>query len=91
MTNEQLVKAVSDATGVNREEVADVLKALGSCIVKALFTHDKVVIGSLGSLRRKATAARVGRNPKTGLPVDIPAGAKVKFTPSSLLKDALKA
>lgn len=43
----------------------------------------------LGVLTVVDTAARVGRNPATGEPIDIPAGKKVKFKASAALKAAI--
>ena len=40
---------------------------------------NKVVIPGIGAFKVKDCAARVGRNPKTGEPVNIPAKKKVTF------------
>ena len=44
----------------------------------------------VGKLKVKATAARKGRNPKTGESINIPAGQRVTFSPSKELKEAMK-
>ncbi|MBV8738969.1 MAG: HU family DNA-binding protein [Alphaproteobacteria bacterium] len=43
-------------------------------------------IRAIGRFRVKTTAPRMGRNPRTGESVAIPAGRKVAFAPSTVLK-----
>lgn len=50
-----------------------------------------VRLGEVGTLKLAKTAARAGRNPRTGETVDIPAGTKVVFKPSLTIKRILKA
>jgi DNA-binding protein HU-beta len=42
-----------------------------------------------GSFEVKPRAARVGRNPKTGEPITLPAGKKVSFKASKFFRDQL--
>jgi DNA-binding protein HU-beta len=59
-------------------------------MVVAVVDNRRVAIFGLGSFEARPTKAKAGRNPKTGEPLNIPAGRRVAFKPSSALKDALK-
>jgi integration host factor subunit beta len=48
---------------------------------------DKVEIRGFGSFRTRQRKARIGRNPKTGVRVDVPAKKIPYFNPSKELKD----
>jgi nucleoid DNA-binding protein len=58
-------------------------------IVHALGAGDKVEIRHFGSFRMRQRNARVGRNPKTGARVEVPAKRVLYFTPSMDLKAGL--
>jgi DNA-binding protein HU-beta len=46
-------------------------------------------IPNLGGWRKRKSAARVGRNPQTGEPIQIPARVKVRFTVAKSFKEAV--
>ena len=56
-------------------------------MVKALRTGDKIEIRGFGSFRTRQRQSRVGRNPKTGARVEVPAKRIPYFKPSKELKD----
>src|ERR1700675_3778788 len=55
-------------------------------IVKSLRGGDKIEIRGFGSFRTRQRDARVGRNPKTGARVEVPAKKIPYFKPSKDLK-----
>jgi DNA-binding protein HU-beta len=55
-------------------------------ITRHLKHGERVRIAGLGILQVKHRAARMGRNPATGEPIEIKAGKKVAFRPSKELK-----
>jgi integration host factor subunit beta len=56
-------------------------------VVKSLRTGDKIEIRGFGSFRTRQRQPRVGRNPKTGARVEVPAKRIPYFKPSKELKD----
>ena len=50
---------------------------------------DKVAWPGFGSFSTTRRAARTGRNPQTGAPVNVPASTAMKFSASSVLKAEL--
>ena len=59
-------------------------------ISKNLASGDKVVVTGFGRFDLSQTAAREGRNPRSGETVQIPARRHVRFTPSPALKAAIR-
>jgi integration host factor subunit beta len=56
-------------------------------VVRALRGGDKIEIRGFGSFRTRQRQPRVGRNPKTGARVEVPAKRIPFFKPSKELKD----
>jgi DNA-binding protein HU-beta len=59
--------------------------ALFAAIGDALKGGETVELKGFGSFSVVETKARSGRNPRTGKPIAIPAGRKVRFKPSKSL------
>jgi integration host factor subunit beta len=55
--------------------------------MKALQDDDKVEIRGFGSFRTRTRNPRIGRNPKTGAKVEVPAKRVPFFKPSKELRD----
>jgi len=55
--------------------------------VRALRTGEKIEIRGFGSFRTRQRQPRIGRNPKTGTRVEVPAKRIPFFKPSKELKD----
>lgn len=74
-----------------RREVMAVLDALEALLPETLAAGEAVTLPGLGKLVPVKRAARTGRNPRTGAPVEIPARTAVRFKASKTLKDAVNA
>ncbi|MCB1826653.1 MAG: HU family DNA-binding protein [Candidatus Competibacteraceae bacterium] len=61
--------------------VDDVTRAIGSCLAAGQTVH----IRRFGRLSVADTPERMGHNPKTGEPISISAGRRVRFKPSKAL------
>jgi integration host factor subunit beta len=57
--------------------------------VRSLRTGDKIEIRGFGSFRTRQRQPRIGRNPKTGARVEVPAKKIPYFKPSKELKDVV--
>ena len=91
MTKQQLIDAVADASSRPRPEVEAVVESLLGEIGKALRSGERVDLRGFGSFVVKEKAARQGRNPKTGEPIQIAARRSATFKPSKELGDSLSA
>ena len=65
------------------------MEDLVSLITKHLKKAERVKIVGLGILQVRNRAARVGRNPRTGEPIQIKASKKVAFRATKELKMAI--
>src|SRR5262249_13762225 len=89
MTKADLVEEVSRVTELTRKDSEVIVDTLFESVIKALRTGDKLEVRGFGSFRVRQRNARVGRNPKTGEKVEVPAKRVPYFKPSKELKDLI--
>jgi DNA-binding protein HU-beta len=85
----QLVKAVSASALASRRTVEDVVDVLFDTIVAEVRSGRKVTVIGFGAFNPTTRGPRVGRNPRTGEAVPIPASKGVRFATGSAFKSAL--
>ncbi|HNU54090.1 MAG TPA: HU family DNA-binding protein [Candidatus Syntrophosphaera sp.] len=73
MTKADLVKLVSENTGIIRKDVAVVVDSLLQAIKDSLGKGHHIEIRGFGTFRLKTRKPRMGRNPKTEEKVPVPA------------------
>ena len=89
MTRSQLITKVANDTNMTSAEVEKVMDGIFGTIGDVLKSGDKVTIAGFGKFVAKYQKARDARNPKTGENIKVPARFSVKFSPSSILKNAV--
>src|SRR5215475_186241 len=89
MTKADLVEEVSRVTELTRKDSEVIVDTLFDSVIKALKTGDKLEVRGFGSFRVRQRNARVGRNPKTGEKVQLPAQRVPYFKPSKHLQDLI--
>ena len=87
MTKADLIENVSQAVEMSRKDSEIIVETIFESIVKSLRSGDKIEIRGFGSFRTRQRNSRIGRNPKTGARVDVPAKRIPFFKPSKELKD----
>jgi integration host factor subunit beta len=87
MTKADLTDKISGLTGIAHKDAVIVVATVFDNVARALITGDKVEIRGFGSFRTRQRRPRVGRNPKTGERVEVPAKKIPFFRPSKELKD----
>jgi integration host factor subunit beta len=87
MTKAELIEEVSRAVEMSRKDAEVIVETIFASIVKSLRAGDKIEIRGFGSFRTRQRKSRIGRNPKTGARVDVPAKKIPFFKPSKELKD----
>ena len=87
MTKADLVEEVAQTVEMSRKDSEAIVDIVFESIVKSLRAGDKIEVRGFGSFRTRERKARVGRNPKTGTRVDVPAKMIPYFKPSKELKD----
>jgi integration host factor subunit beta len=87
MTKADLIEEVSRIVEMTRKDSEVIVEVIFDSVVKSLRGGDKIEIRGFGSFRTRQRQARVGRNPKTGARVEVPAKRIPYFKPSKELKD----
>jgi integration host factor subunit beta len=87
MTKADLIDEVSKVTDMTRKDSEVIVEAIFDAVVRSLREGDKIEIRGFGSFRTRQRQPRIGRNPKTGTRVDVPAKRIPFFKPSKELKD----
>src|SRR5271166_6579730 len=87
MTKADLIDEVSQLAELTRKDSEVIVETIFDSIVRSLRVGDKIEIRGFGSFRTRQRKPRVGRNPKTGDRVEVPAKKIPFFKPSKELKD----
>lgn len=82
----KLVGQVARRGLIPRGEADVAFQAFIAIVKDALWRGDRVILQGLGVFKVVKAADRMGRNPKTGEPMLIPAHRRVKFSPSKEVK-----
>jgi integration host factor subunit beta len=89
MTKADLVDKVTSLGDLTRRDGEIIVDTLFESVIGALKSGDKIEIRGFGSFRTRQRNARIGRNPKTGDKVDVPAKRVPFFKPSKELRDSV--
>jgi len=87
MTKAELIEEVSRVIEMTRKDSEVIVESIFDSVVRALRNGDKIEIRGFGSFRTRQRQPRIGRNPKTGTRVEVPAKRIPYFKPSKELKD----
>jgi integration host factor subunit beta len=87
MTKADLVEKVTAAGELTRRDGEVIVETIFEAVIGALKSGDKIEIRGFGSFRTRQRNSRIGRNPKTGERVDVPAKKVPYFKPSKELRD----
>jgi DNA-binding protein HU-beta len=88
MNKSQLIDALAARLG-DRRTAASAVDGLLSTIVEAVKSGESVSLTGFGVFEARARAARVGRNPRTGQTVAVPAATVPAFRPGIGFKAAV--
>ena len=89
VTLKHLAANLADSHEMSKKSTEAVLGDLVSLVTKHLKKGDRIRIGGLGILQVRKRAARMGRNPATGEPIQIKASKKVAFRAAKELKESV--
>src|SRR5436190_5519713 len=89
VTLKHLAANLSESHEMSKKQTEAVLGDLVGLLTKHLKKGDRIRIGGLGILVVRKRAARMGRNPATGEPIQIKASKKVAFRAAKELKEAV--
>ncbi|VAW84792.1 DNA-binding protein HU-beta [hydrothermal vent metagenome] len=91
MNKTELFAAVAEASELTSADAAKAVNAFAEVVTKALSQGDTVTLPGFGAFSTTVRAARTGRNPRTGEPIEIAESIIPKFKAGKGLKDQIKA
>ena len=97
MTKNELLRAWQEKTekdipsGLSMVKHDTLLNCLCKVVADELAAGGEVPLPHIGKLQVRDVAARTGRNPATGEPIEIPAKRKVALVVAKAMKDTLAA
>ena len=80
-----IVNLVADRTGVPKQKAEQVVDSLFEAMKAALAAGKRIELRGFGVFVVKPRKRGVGRNPRTGTEVPIPAGKTIRFKPGKEL------
>lgn len=89
MTQTELVADVSLSSHLSKKDVQAVLSEVLAVLGEALTLGEKVTFSGFGTFLTVSRPDHPGRNPKTGLPLDVPARTFPRFSPGKPLREAV--
>ena len=89
MTRAELVEHVTRVSDLSKKHAETVVNTIFDSIIQALRNDEKIELRGFGSFRIRKRQSRVGRNPKTGARVEVPAKKIPYFKPGKELKELI--
>ena len=88
-TKAELVTAIAEKSGLNKNQAKDALEAFTAAVTESLKAGNEVRLVGFGSFLPVSSAAGTARNPRTGESVNRPASKTARFRVGEGLKNAL--
>lgn len=86
MTKKEIVKTISDETGLNQQQIKTVVQKTFDAIVATLVEEGRIELRNFGVFQVRPRAARKARNPRTGRQVEVPEKFVVTFKPGKIME-----
>jgi len=90
MTKQDLVVSLVKTAKCSKKRAIDCLNTIITNITKSLIKGESVILTGFGTFKVMKRAARIGRNPKTGATIKIPARRVARFSAGKELKRSVK-
>ncbi len=87
MTKADLIEEVSAVSRLSKKSSEVVVNTFFESIVGSLRRQEKIELRGFGSFKLRHRRARLGRNPKTGARVEVPAKVVPYFKPGKDLRE----
>lgn len=91
MNRVELATAIKNKskTSISQKQAEEAIALFTEEVIEAVKRNDPVTFVGFGTFKAIVRAGRVGRNPKTGETINIPAKKMPKFVPGKGFKEAL--
>jgi nucleoid DNA-binding protein len=91
VTKKEIVKTISDETGLNQQQIKQVVQKTFDSIVQTLVEEGRIELRNFGVFQVRPRAARKARNPRTGRQVEVPEKFVVSFKPGKIMEERVNA
>jgi nucleoid DNA-binding protein len=91
VTKKEIVKTISDETGINQQKIKTIVQRTFDAIVKTLEEEGRIELRNFGVFQVRTRAARKARNPRTGRQVEVPEKFVVTFKPGKIMEERVNA
>ena len=89
MNKSELIEAIAASADIPKAAASRALDAMVEPVTDSLKKGESVSLVGFGTFAIKERAARTGRNPQTGQPIEISAAKVPSFKAGKALKDAV--
>ena len=89
MNKAELINAIANETGLSKKDTETTINSFVNVVSTALENKDKVQLVGFGTFETRERAARTGKNPQTGEPLNIPASTTAALKVGKALKEKL--
>ena len=89
MNKSELIEALAASADIPKAAAARALDAMVDTVTDSLKKGESVSLVGFGTFQVKERAARTGRNPQTGQPIEISAAKVPSFKAGKALKDSV--
>jgi integration host factor subunit alpha len=89
MVKIDIVDKICEKVDLPNKEVAKIVETVFDIIRETLQREDKILVSGFGNFVIRKKRARRGRNPQTGVDIEITPRRILTFKPSTVLKDSL--
>ncbi|WP_111411955.1 HU family DNA-binding protein [Billgrantia lactosivorans] len=89
MNKSELIEAIAASADIPKAAASRALDAMVDTVAESLKKGDTVSLVGFGTFSVKERAARTGRNPQTGQPIQISAAKVPTFKAGKALKDSV--
>jgi nucleoid DNA-binding protein len=89
MNKRDLLEAVCTQLETTKTAAEETVNVVLKAVQEGVQSDGQVSIAGFGTWNLRQRAARTGRNPQTGAPMDIKASTSVGFKPAKAWKDSL--
>lgn len=89
MNNGDLADRVAADNNLSKADARKLVDGVFAAIADAASKGEEISLNGFGKFKVKDSPAREGRNPSTGVPIQIAASKKLTFAPAKAVKDKL--
>ena len=89
MNKAELIELIANKTGTSKRQSEECIDLVIGAITKSVAKGEKVTLVGFGTFERRDRRARKGRDPRSGVAIDIPAKKVPAFSAGKQFKQAV--